>query len=116
MYLWPLLFQHTSKNIRKYMGASFKIIIFTHMDFMFCQFGKRRAPQNDEDPSNIISKFMDMRPISIKKHEWIFANMVDQKILAYHRVFMEKEFKIVDSWNSWKSGNSKNDFFEKVEA
>ena len=33
---------------------------------------------------------MDMRPISIKKHEWIFANMVDQKRLTYHREFMKK--------------------------
>ena len=29
-----------------------------------CQFWKRRAPTNDEDPFNKIPKIMDMRPIS----------------------------------------------------
>ena len=41
-----------------------------------CQIWKRRAPENDEDPSNKIPKIMDMRPISAWKHEWIFPNMV----------------------------------------
>ena len=54
---------------------------------------------------------MDMRSISFKKHEWVFANMVDQKRLAYHRVFFRKSLK---SWNldiSWKSENNKKTFF-----
>ena len=55
-----------------------------------CQFWKRRAPRNDEDPSNKISKMMDMRPTSIKTHEWIFVNIVHQKKLAGHKVFLEK--------------------------
>ena len=41
-----------------------------------CQFWKRWAPTYDED---IISKIVDMRPISIKTHGWIFVknnNMV----------------------------------------
>ena len=44
-----------------------------------CQFWKRQASNNDEGPLNKISKIMEMRPISIQKHEWIFAN-VDQTI------------------------------------
>ena len=32
-YLWLLLYQNTSKNIWKYMGTSFKNIIFTYLDF-----------------------------------------------------------------------------------
>ena len=48
---------------------------------MFCQFWIRRAPKNDEDPFNIVSKIMDMRPVSIKKHEWNFADMVQMVAL-----------------------------------
>ena len=51
-------------------------MIFTSGLQTECEFWKRWAPKNDEDPSNKISKIMDMRPISIKKHEWKFANMV----------------------------------------
>ena len=43
---------------------------------MWDQIWKRRAPKNDEDRFNEISKIMDMGPISIKKHEWMFANML----------------------------------------
>ena len=36
------------------------------------QFGKRRAPKNDEDPSHEI---LDMRSISVKNMKWNFGNM-----------------------------------------
>ncbi len=60
------------------MGTSLKDNMFAYMDFIFCQFWKRWAPKNDEDPFNKISQSMHMRPISSKQHERIFANMVDQ--------------------------------------
>ena len=41
-----------------------------------CQFWKTQAPKNDEDPSNKIFKIVNIGRISIKKHEWIFPNMV----------------------------------------
>ena len=34
-----------------------------------CHFLKRWAPNNDEDPSTIFLKILDMRSISIEKHE-----------------------------------------------
>ena len=37
---------------------------------------KRRAPENPEDPFNKMSQIMDMRAISIIKHELFVANMV----------------------------------------
>ena len=40
-----------------------------------CRFLKRRAPRNPEESFDEISKIMEMRPISIKKHEGIFANI-----------------------------------------
>ena len=49
--------------------------------------------EDDEDPLNKISQIMDLRPISIKKHEWIFANMVDQKRLAYLKVCLRKRIQ-----------------------
>ena len=52
------------KNVRKYMGTSFKNLIFTYMDFKKCQCWKRRAPENDEDPSNKVFKILNMAPIS----------------------------------------------------
>ena len=37
------------------------------------QIWKRPALTNDADPSNKISEILDMRLISIKKHEWKFG-------------------------------------------
>ena len=48
-----------------------------------CQLGKRRAPTNSEESFNEISKIMDMRPMSIKKHECIFANIVPISITKH---------------------------------
>ena len=45
------------------------LINVENLDFMFCQFWKRRAPKHDETPSNKISKLLDMGPISSQKHE-----------------------------------------------
>ena len=64
------------KHIRNYMGTALNNIIFTYLYFRKCQFWKRRAPTNDEDPFNTIFKILNMGPISIETHEWIFANMV----------------------------------------
>ena len=52
-----------------------------------CQFRKRRAPNNDADPFDKISQIMDMRPISIKKHEWMFANRVHICTTKHNMVF-----------------------------
>ena len=65
----------TSRNIRKCMGT-FKNMIFTYLDFMFCQFWKRRAPKSPEVSFNEIFKILNMGPISIWKHERILTNMV----------------------------------------
>ena len=61
-------------HIKKYMGTSLKNIL-TDLDFN-CLSIFEKTTENVEDPSNSISKTMDMRPISIKKHEWMFAKMV----------------------------------------
>ena len=54
---------------------------------MCCQFGKRRAPKNPKESSNEISKIMDMKPRSIKKHEWNVANMVPISITKHNMFF-----------------------------
>ena len=70
------------------MGTSLKLIMFTYLDFENnCQGWKRRAPINDEDPSNKISKIMDMGPISTRKHEWNFINMVPISITKHKMTF-----------------------------
>ena len=66
--------------MKKYMGTSLTYIIFTYLDFVFCQFWKRRAPNNDEDPFNEILKILDMGPISIWKHEMFLGEYVSSKI------------------------------------
>ena len=57
---------------------------------------EKTGTENEEDPFNKISKITDMRPISIKIHEWMFANMVDQKRLVNHMAFIKKSLKL---WN-----------------
>ena len=86
--MWLLLYQDTSKNIRKYMGTSLNKIMFAYLDFIVCQFWKRRAPENNEDPLNKISKILNMGPISIKNHEWIFANMVPISLSKHKMAFL----------------------------
>ena len=73
--------------------------LFLHTDFHFCQFWKRWAPDNDEDPSDKISQITDMKPISIKKDEWLFGNL---KGLASHKVFLKNKLTF------WNLGNFRN--------
>ena len=39
-------------------------------------FWERWAPNKNDDPSNKISKVLDMKPISTREHVWNFGNMV----------------------------------------
>ena len=48
---------------------------------------ERRAPKNDEDQINKISKIKDMRLICIKKHEWIVANTVPRSTTKHRMTF-----------------------------
>ena len=57
------------------------------MDFEKCPFWKRWAPRNPEDPFNKIFKILNTGPISIKKHECIFANMVPISITKHQMFF-----------------------------
>ena len=65
--------QNIQENIHEHIWQN---IIFTYMHFYFCQLWERRAPKNPEESSNQLSKIWDLGPISIKKYEWNFANMV----------------------------------------
>ena len=80
------------------MGTSLHRLSLHIWTSIVCQFWKRRAPKNDGDPFNETSKNMDMRSISIKEHERMFANMVNQKRLAFHRVFMQKIMLTCGFW------------------
>ena len=55
----------------------------------FCQFLKRRAPDNHEESSNEISEIMEMMQISTKRHEWIFANVVPISMTEHKMTFVE---------------------------
>ena len=52
-----------------------------------CRFWQKRTPKNDETPSTKISQIMDIRPISIKKHEWNFPKMVQVSITKHKMTF-----------------------------
>jgi hypothetical protein len=53
------------KKYGKVYGDIFKTYYFYISGPKNCQIWKRRAPKNDEDPSNQIPKIMDVRPISV---------------------------------------------------
>ena len=69
-------FKHTKyfKNKQK-SGNVFETSYFYESQHLeigkahFCQFGKRRAPKNDENPLNKIPGILDMKSISIEKHD-----------------------------------------------
>ena len=88
-YLLIWLHQITSNNIRQYMDIFLRNEIFAYLGFIFCQVWKRQALTNDEDPFHEIFKTMDMRPISIKKHEWNFANIVQVSITKHTMSFLK---------------------------
>ena len=65
---------HLQQNQENNPGTFLNSVIFVNLKlweiyYKFCQFGKRRAPRNDETPLNNISKIMDMGSISINKQE-----------------------------------------------
>ena len=67
--------------------------ILKHFErLIFCRFWRQWAPTNPEESFNEISKIMDMRPISMKKHEWIFANMVPISTTKHKMIFSELWF------------------------
>ena len=70
------------------MGTSWEILFLHIWTSKECQIWKRRAPKHDEDPSKNFLEIMDMGPISIKKHEWIFANMVPISITEHKTIFL----------------------------
>ena len=55
----------------------------------FCQFLKRLAPKNDEDPSNKFSRIMDMGLMPTTKHERIFAEIVPVSITNHKMTFLK---------------------------
>ena len=83
--------RNASKATRENYGGVIKIhsfFISQHSGLpKFCQFGKRQAPKNPEESSNEILKILGMRPISIKKHEWIFANILPISITKHEMAF-----------------------------
>ena len=116
-YLSPKHFNNHEENPQ----TSSTNIIFAYLDFQhFVNFGKdghREIPKNRLMKA---PKIIDVRPRSIKKHEWIFANMVPtsitkhkmnilqcrlyffkilvvQKILASHRYSYKRHFTMVES-------------------
>ena len=91
-YLWILICQMTSKTIRKYIETIFKHIIFANLEFHCLSILEMTGTENSEHPSNKISKFMDMTPISIKKHAWDVATMVPTSITKHKMTFRDIEF------------------------
>ena len=71
------------------METSLTNVIFTYMDFHFCQFSKRRAPKNDEGPSNRNLPNHGYETNIYKKHEWIFSNMVPISTAKHKKAFGE---------------------------
>ena len=74
----PFLCRNATHIIRN-MGTSSKKNTF-HISNCWtpnqCQFSKRRAPKNDEDPLKKFLKIIDTGPTSIKKMKWAFGNFL----------------------------------------
>ena len=63
--------------------------------------------ENDAGALNKISNIIDMRPISINKHQWMFANLNggSKKISFKLSQGMHDKMKIVDAWKFQKFEN-----------
>ena len=74
----PLIYHRNTLKIQEIPNHFSKT--FLHINRFWISkalgFSKRHAPNNYEESCNKILKSLDMRPISIKKHESNFANMV----------------------------------------
>ena len=74
LYLFISLYQKTSKSTRKsweHLGKYY-FHIWEFGNPKLWHFSKRRAPQNDEDPSKNFLKILNMGQISTWRHEMIF--------------------------------------------
>ena len=71
-YFW--IHQDTQTKSIKPPGTFSKYYLYKSQNFgnPCCQFSKRRAPNNPDDPFNKTLEILDMVPISIKKHEMEF--------------------------------------------
>ena len=79
-------------------------ILFLHIwTSKKCQFWKRRAPKNDEDPSNKIFKILNMGPISTWKHEMILWESLRISTWKHEMMFWEylKPFWHFENWEFW---------------
>ena len=63
-------------------------------------FGKDAGPTNPKESCNEILKILDMGSISIKRHEWLFANRVPKAITKHKLTFWI--FWILVVWGSMK--------------
>ena len=50
---------------------------------------EKTGTEHNEETSNEMVRILDMKPISIKKHEWTFANMVPISITKHRMIFWE---------------------------
>ena len=67
------------KEYKKNHGDILENIIFHIWEFgksKMLTFSKRRAPENDDDPSKNFLKILNMGPLSTWKHEMIFGNII----------------------------------------
>ena len=69
------------KNQYSYKSQNFGISIC-------CQVSKRWAPKRDEDPFKKTFEILNMGPVSIKKHEWMFPNLVTISISKHEMAFL----------------------------
>ena len=89
--IWPLtpLISHKkhfekTRKMPKHFSKKHYFHILTHSGYVKkTTFWKGRAPQNDEGSSKKILETLDMRPISVRNHEWNFANMVPISTTKY---------------------------------
>ena len=84
-------------NIKKIPWNMFEHIVLINLKISEIQnctnFRTKRAPTNDEDPSNKFLKILDMGSISIKNMKWEFGNMDknNSKELKDFRIFETKK-------------------------
>ena len=76
----PLIITEILLNIQETIPNNFQKLLFWISQIYGCpfvwHFWKRRAPRNDEDPSDQFLKISDMGPISTRKHEWNVGNIL----------------------------------------
>ena len=71
--------------------------------YRFLEISEKTGTEHDEESSKTILNILDMRPTSVKKHEWDFANMLPISSTKHKMTFLNLGIWVISGSIFWKA-------------